>query len=234
MKNLTEKIQLLFVFYPIYLLGGLLFQFLQWTGRIQVVGRGNIPRNLGKLIFLPNHPSLMDPILISLLFFKQHFWHPFWLTPWNIPEKTHYYDPWYFWWLRCRLIPVKGDRNRLSTNRKAIQKMVRVLQANQTLILFPEGSRTFKGKEFVYSRTGKRLRPLKGGVALILEKTKALAVPVWIDNTNQVLPNGKFPFPRFWKAKIVIKVGTILSPRGLDRSEIMEKITTALLELADQ
>ena len=109
-----------------------------------------------------------------------------------------------------------------------------VLRANQILILFAEGGITLKGRKFVFSQTGKRLRPLKGGVSLVVEKTKAMVVPIWIDNADKVLPNGKFPFPRFWKAQIVIKIGTILSFPNSDRLETMGKITSALLELADQ
>jgi len=112
--------------------------------------------------------------------------------------------------------------------------MIRVLQANQILVLFPEGSRTFKGKEFAFSQTGKKLRLLKEGIALVLQNTKALAVPIWLENTEKVLPNGKFPFPRFWRAPIIIKVGALMFFQGLDRPEIMQKITEALLGLADK
>ena len=58
MKRLAKNIQLLVVFYPIYVLGGLIFQLLKWTGRIKIVGGNNIPGDLGKLILVSNHPSL--------------------------------------------------------------------------------------------------------------------------------------------------------------------------------
>lgn len=234
MKTTWERIKLLVILYPIYWLAELVFQGLRLFGRVKVVRSRNQSFSLKKTILVANHPSFLEPVLVPLIFFRKYALHPIRLLPWNVPEKSRFYDPWFFAWSRCHSIPVDRQDKSLATNKATLQKMKQVLRQGQPLILFAEGGRTFNGKEFSYSPKGKRLRKLQKGVAWLIKQTGAKVLPIWIDGSDKVFPY-KERFPKFWRARIIIKIGNpLLFPSSISQEAILEKITTALLELADQ
>ena len=117
--------------------------------------------------------------------------------------------------------------------------MKKALNSGKIVVLFPEGGRTFKGEDFLYSQKGKKIRILKDGIGWLVLKTGALVVPVWVEGTDKVLPNSLdklFVFPRPWK-KIIIKIGEPLRFQGSSaskREQVNQIITNKLLELADE
>jgi len=235
--RITDKITLLAVIYTIgSLLGGLLY-LLKALKRIRILHWERFPRKQGNLIIVSNHPSLVEPILLPVLFFRDYFFHPIKLSPWSIPDKTNYYDRWYWFWVRPRAIPV--DRKNKRAELKAFFKMKNVLASGERIVFFPEGGRTFKGKDFFYSpEKHKRLRMLKEGAGLLVAKTGATVFPIWVEGTDKVLPNSPDKlyhcFPRIWK-KMTIKIGEPLSFEGnKQKEEITQKIITTLLKLADE
>ena len=58
-------------------------------------------------------------------------------------------------------------------------------------------------------------------------------MPIWVEGTDRVLTNSKFPFPRLWR-RITIKIGDPFRVKGDTRQEGTSEITRALLELADE
>jgi len=235
MKKIMDKIALLAAIYTIGVLIGCLFYLLKSFGRIRILHWERFPRKQGNLLVASNHPSLLEPILLLALFFREYFFHPFKLTPWSIPDKKNYYDPWYWYWSRPRVIPV--DRNNKREELKAFFKMKKVLTSGGRIVFFPEGGRTFKGEEFFYSKKGKRIRTLKEGAGLLVAKTQATVLPIWVEGTDEVLPNSPdklyYCFPKFWK-KITIKIGEPLNFEKASQEEITQKLVTALLKLADE
>ena len=236
--SLLDKIVLLGTVYTIGILMGLLLYLLKFLGTIKISGWEKFPHGRGNLIVISNHPSLLEPILVPALFFKDYIFHPFKLSPWSTPDKTNYYDRWYWFWLRPRAIPI--DRTDKRAELKAFFKMKKILSSGGRIVFFPEGGRTFKGNDFFYSQKGKRIRTLKEGAGLLIAKTKALILPIWVEGTDQVLPNSPDPeklyytFPRIWK-KITIKIGDPLKfEEGNQKEEITQKLVTTLLKLADE
>ena len=103
------------------------------------------------------------------------------------------------------------------------------------MLIFPEGSRTFKAikNSGVTTVNGNRLGELKDGAAWLALKTDARILPIWVEGTDKVLPNNKFPLPRLWR-RVIIKIGAPFSVQGLTRQEASLEIARVLLKLADE
>ena len=236
--EITDKIVLLGAVYSIGILLGSLFYLLKTLGTIQILHWERFPKKPANLILISNHPSLVEPILLPALFFRGYIFHPFKFTPWSTPDRSNYYDRWYWFWTRPRAVPV--DRKDKREELKAFFKLKEILTSGGTVVFFPEGGRTFKGEEFFYSQKGKKLRMLKEGTGLLVTKTQATVLPVWVEGTEDVLPNSPDPdklyytFPRIWK-KMIIKIGEPLKfDPSNKKEEITQKLVISLLKLADE
>lgn len=80
------------------------------------------------------------------------------------------------------------EREREKRDQDPIAQMSEVLQAGQSLILFPEGTR---------NQTDAELLPFKSGLYHLGRNNPGLPlVPAWIDNLHRVLPKGEIiPVP---------------------------------------
>jgi len=189
------------------------------------------------LIVVSNHPSLLEPLLVSGLFFSQYFFHPFKFSPWNIPEEKNYNNKWWQW-AKARIIWV--DRKDSQKARQTLRKAKEVVNCGGILVLFPEGGRTFK-RRTIESKNGKKLAFLQEGIGLLLLKTNAPVLFIWVEGSDKFFPNtlwvdeynSKFPFPRFWK-KITIKIGETVLFEKTSREQITQEVAAKLLELADE
>ena len=63
--------------------------------------------------------------------------------------------------------------------------------------------------------------------------TGARVLPIWIEGTDKVLPNNRFPLPSLWHT-ITIKIGQPFLVSEGGREEATSKIALALLALADE
>ena len=245
MKKIIHKLLFLLAIYTMGTALGLTFLILRLLGRIEILHQERFPKynrnpELFKngLIVISNHLSLLEPLIVSALFFDQYFFHPFRLSPWNIPEEKNYDNK--FWkWAKARIIWV--DR---TDSRKAIEtfkKAKNVVNKGGILIIFPEGGRTFKRKHKLSSKKNKKIGVLQEGIGLLILKTQAPVLPIWIEGSDKVFPNtlwidektSKFSFPRFWK-KITVKIGNITEFEKSSRVEITQEVGIKLLELADE
>jgi len=103
-----------------------------------------------------------------------------------------------------------------------IDTMTRALDAGDSLILFPEGTRNTGSTALLPFRSGLyRLAAARPDVAL---------VPVWIDNLNRVLPKGeRVPIPLV----CTVTFGAALElGAGEPKAAFLERATAALLALA--
>ncbi len=232
MKRIKEIIKVLFLVYFIGFFLEIIFLPLIITRRIKVLNKKVISRigedNKGTII-ISNHPSLLEPILLPLIFFKRFFRHPIKLSPWSTPDRKNFFDKLIFSPLRVRSVPI--ERGNARKGMKALLKIRDIINNGGVVIIFPEGGRTFKGESFFYSRNGKRMRSLKGGIGWLALKTKASILPVWVDNTDYFLPNRK-TWPRFRK-KIVINIGEPFILQNIEKEEAIQKIATSILDLAN-
>ena len=237
MKKIVNLLIFLVFTYPYGIVIGIIFRLLVILGKIRILHWERFPHWKKRIILVSNHPSLLEPFLLPALFFREYFLHPFKYAPWSTPDRTNFYDRWYWFWLRPRAIPI--DRKNTQGKFKAFFETKEVITSGGIIILFPEGGRTFKGKRFLYSQKGKKLRILKNGIGWLVLQTKALVVPVWVEGTDKVLPNNPeklFSLPHFGE-KITIKIGTPLrfhQSSRYSRNQVTQIIAKALLKLADE
>ena len=254
-----------------YLLGpflGIIIYLLETVRVISIRNFNRYPLWREKIIIVSNHPSLLEPLLIPLLGFPwmnfPWIFSPVWtrirfslrwfkdlqkefalqkkLVPVNAPDKRNFYDPPYMGVFRGVNVPV--DRGGSATQRSgAVAALKQILESGGRILIFPEGTRTFKTKpETRYrSEKGGELGELKDGAAWLAMTTGAQIVPIWVRGSDKFLPNGKCPFPRFW-CRVVINIGepfTLAKPRCPGSSKnrrkmASETIAKALLETGDE
>jgi len=186
------------------------------------------------MIVVSNHPSLWEPLLLVGLFFKNYVFHPVRFAPWSTPDKGNYFDKWYWFFVRPRFIPV--PRGKIHAEMRSLVNIIRVLRHGGSVIFFPEGGRTHRGNTFLASQSGKRIRTLRYGIGDIVCRSHATVVPVWVEGTQNVLPNNGSMFPRLWR-KVTIKIGKPISydnGTALNRKDVTHEIAQALLRLADE
>ena len=261
MKNkLIGEINFLVVNYLVAPTLGILICLLEALGRIKFIHFKRFPIWEEKLIIVSNHPSLLEPVILPLMGFpwmnfpwvfsplwsrikfslswfkelQKEFSLPKKLFLANVPDRNNFYDRLYFRLLRVVNVPV--DRNGRAHGRiNTVSALMRYLESGGRILIFPEGTRTFKAikKSRVRSPNGEALGTLKEGAAWLALRTNARILPVWVEGTDKVLPNNKLPLPRLWH-RITIKIGTPFFVQGNTRQQGTLEITQALLELADE
>ncbi len=239
MEKVINLIVFLVITYPLGIILGVIFHILRILKIIPVLHWERFPHRKRKIILVCNHPSLLEPLLLPPLFFKEYLFHPFKFVPWSTPDQKNFYDPWYWFWIKPRMIPI--DR---SSERKELQslfRMKRILNSKGIIILFSEGGRTYLGENFLYSQKGKRIRIFKGGLGWLVLKTEAMVLPVWVEGTDKFLPHADSPdklfcWPNF-REKFFIRIGKPLKFEGspaVGREVVTQMVANALLKLADE
>ncbi|MDD4290731.1 MAG: lysophospholipid acyltransferase family protein [Clostridia bacterium] len=129
----------------------------------KVLGERRLPNK--KTIYTMNHLSSVDPIIVGFLF-KPHI---HFLAKSELAKSN--FARWYLSKLGCIFI------NRGETDISAIRKGLEVLNAEEVLMLFPEGTRN-KGDE-------DKISPFKTGVAFFALKSKAPLRAFYIKHKNR-------------------------------------------------
>lgn len=149
--------------------------------RIEVQGLEHIPQK-GALLIAGNHLSNADPPAIGAfagLVRDSRF----------VAKKELFAVPVLGWFFRhCNYIPV--DRKRTIGDMGALKEVVDALNKGESVVMFPEGTR---------SKTGKPQKP-KSGIGFLVYKTGAPVLPVKIEGT--------FGWP--WVRKIRVKFGKVM------------------------
>lgn len=239
---------------------GILVCLLEASGRIKFVHFERFPIWDGKMIMVSNHPSLLEPVILPLIGFPwmNYPWlfSPLWarirlslnwfdelkkefalqkkLIPANVPDKNNFYDPLYLRLFRGINVPV--DRNGGVRGRSnGVLALKKILGNGGRVLIFPEGTRTFKAvhKSILSNGNGKALGKLKDGAGWLATKTNAKILPIWVEGTDRVLPNNKPPVPRLWH-RVTIKIGSPFLIQGNSREQATTEITQALLQLAGE
>ena len=113
-------------------------------------------------------------------------------------------------------------RTRSESGPDPVAQMVEALEHDDSLILFPEGTR---------NTTDATLLPFKSGIwRVATARPDVECVPVWIENLNRVMPKGEFlPIPLLCTLSFGAPV-TIVP--GEDKDAFLERARDALLALA--
>jgi len=125
-------------------------------------------------------------------------------------------------WIAQRVIhAVLVERNPEARTQDPIRQMADVLDAGDSLIVFPEGTRN-TGDE--------TLLPFKSGIYWLAHACPDVEfVPVWIENARRVMPKGKLlPLPLL--CTLHVGAPMKLAP-GEDKSAFVERTRNALLAL---
>ena len=177
---------------------------LPFTGiKVEVSGLKNIPKKKA-VIFASNHQSLADiPLLLVSLPGKYHF----------VAKKELFRIPlvgWYIGWAGH----IRIDRSDSISAIKTLDKVIASLEAGESIVIFPEGTR---------SRTGK-LGEFKRGSLLIAFKTGVPVIPVAISGSFDFMPKWTFLIN---PAKVKIQVGEPISFAKKDKPTREEQITAS-------
>ena len=236
----VETASILLFAYPAGLIIALLGLLGRACGCIKILHseRLSCMKKLDKIILVSNHPSVIDPFLIAILISLYYISNPLRHAPLIVADRLSFYDSWWFWPFRSVMVPVDRD-----SDRKRALSLIRIRKAidcGRPIIIFPEGGRTFKGKdgEFLYSKMGNRIRFLQGGIGLLVRKSGATVIPVGIHGSDKVVPNSrKRLFTKFLPWKGVIKIVTgepIQFEPNTPREQVTQKIANQILELVDE
>jgi 1-acyl-sn-glycerol-3-phosphate acyltransferase len=142
------------------LAGRLLFRF-------RIIHRERMIQK-GPVILAMNHQSYLDPPLAGTACDRAIYF---------LARRTLLNVPVLGWVLpKLNVIPV----NQEGVDRSAIKALIRVLQAGNGVLIFPEGSRTLDGS----------LQPAEPGLGLLIAKTLAPVVPMRIFGAHEALPPG--------------------------------------------
>jgi 1-acyl-sn-glycerol-3-phosphate acyltransferase len=164
----------------------LIFGVAKLFGRIEIIGRENIPLD-GPFVLAPVHRSNVDFALVSLV----------------TPRRMRYMGKASIWkfkllapiWNALGAFPV----HRGAADREALRSSIAVIDAGEPLVMFPEGTR----------QSGPVVEHLFDGTVYVAAKTQVPIVPVGIGGSEAAMPKGsKFIRP----SKIVIVIGPPLDP----------------------
>lgn len=114
------------------------------------------------------------------------------------------------------------ERARTDAGPDPVAQMVAALESDDSLILFPEGTR---------NTTDATLLPFRSGIWRIASARPAVeCVPVWIENLNRVMPKGEFlPIPLL----CTLTFGAPLRIAAAEEKDaFLERLRDALLALA--
>ena len=160
---------------------------------LRLEGTENIPQD-GPLIITPNHQTYADPPLVSLPV-RRPVYYMAWDRLFEIPGLS---------WLirRLRAFPVRLE----SRDPRAMREALRLLEAREALMIFPEGSRSPDGS----------VQPFKPGAFRLSVALNAPVLPVTISGGTASWPPGRL-LPRPGSLRItyhpVIEPDPSLEPR---------------------
>ena len=125
--------------------------------RVKVKGLENLTndalRKPGGIVFLPNHPSLLDPALIGSLLWKK-------FRPRSVATEYIYYTPWINTLMRIAGgLPIPAfDRSnnslKIKHGEKTFQKVFKSLRDGDNLLFYPSGQLKQTGVEIIGGSSG--------------------------------------------------------------------------------
>jgi len=172
--------------------------------RWEVSGCEHVPES-GGVLLIANHTSYADPPIVGAACRR----------PVNFMAKAELFRiPVLSAFIsRTHAFPVKRE----AADQQALRHALRLLNAGEVLLVFPEGTRSPDG----------RLMPFEAGAAFIALASEAQVVPVGIDGADRLLPRGK---PILLPAKLRVRFG---SPLDLSQYRAQRRSREVLQEACD-
>lgn len=175
---------------------------------IRVFGRENVPLT-GPVLLVSNHQSFLDPVLCGVGLARELDY---------IARDSLFRNPAFAWYIRSlNAFPIQRGQADFT----AIKTIIRRLQNNRAVVLFPEATRTADG----------RIRPVKSGFELIIRRARAATVPVVIDGAFEAWPRHRGLCS---PGRIYVVFGPAISPertKNMGREDFIAYINRCLLEM---
>ena len=157
---------------------------------LRLEGTENIPRD-GAVVIAPNHQTYADPVLVTIPIRRRIYY-----MAWN-----RLFDVRGLSWMirRLRAFPVQLE----SSDPRATREAVRLLQAGEAVMIFPEGTRSLDG----------RVGRFKPGAFRLAVSLGVPILPVTIAGGHASWPPGR-SLPR--PARMTITYHPIVQPQASD------------------
>lgn len=180
--------------------------------RIRVIGQEHVPAR-GSLIVAVNHVSYLDPVLAGVMVPRIIYF---------MAKKELFKVPLLNTLIRgLNAFPVDRDNPDLST----LHQVMEILKRGEALLLFPEGTRG----------DGINFLPPRQGAGLIVYKTKAPVLPVFIQGSEKVWPRKA---KLFRPAPVTVYIGKSLTFEGkfdtLSKKEAYKEIAKEIMAAIGQ
>ena len=108
------------------------------------------------------------------------------------------------------------DRGSKHGSQKTLDDARRTLKRGMSLMVFPEGSRTFDGQ----------MRPFHKGAFLLADDLQMPVVPITIDGSFQVLPRTKgFNFVNYHSMRLIIHAPIMPQGQGADNIKALSQLS---------
>lgn len=190
------------------------FAFGKILWRIKYHNKENIPKNLGKgLLIVANHQTYLDPFLIC--------------APIKRKFRFMAWDKAFDWFLVGWLIKYLGafpvDTTR-GTTKSVLRESLGALRDGATLLVFPEGARSFPDG---------KLQEFKTGAARIALEADVPILPVTVKGANRVWSQ-TIKYPRLFRKIEIFYHPVFRVPRAADAENYrahLEKITAQIAEI---
>lgn len=169
--------------------------------RIRIVGGDRVPAS-GPVLLAANHGSFLDPPIVgaTLLHRNTNF----------LARRSLFKGPLAWLIRRCNSIPLDDEAGDI----KAIKQVLERLGEGESVLIFPEGSRTQDGQ----------MQAFREGVRLIARRGKCPVVPIAIEGAFEAWPRTR-SLPRLFGCRLAIEFGEpipaeqIASATGNERLE---------------
>lgn len=123
----------------------------------KIVGKENLVN--GKAIYICNHYTMTDPIIIACRLFKKEF---------HVLVKKEAFKKRFVKWLLGKLGGIPVDRG--NADIQSYKAVVGLLKNDKNILIFPEGTRNKEDSH--------EIQPIKNGVSVFSIKTESIIVPM--------------------------------------------------------
>lgn len=162
---------------------------------LEVIGKENLPKE-GPVLYVATHKSVFDIVVLTTIIDEPTIF---------IGKKELASTPVVHKWFES-MGCIYLDRSDMRQALQSILKGIDELKKGQSIVLFPEGTRSM----------GNDIKPFKEGGFKLATKTKVPIIPIAMSNTFKVLEEKK----RIQKTKVTVNIGEPIKTCELSKEEL--------------